>query len=117
MIVTEEEAKTKACQERFGPPPSVSNAPPVQHFSGGAIGHFPTGYYQPYTCLGSGCMAWRWHQPARDEQWYKSNPPDDDLKDYLLAGYELDPDNVGGVRIKTAEAVTATGYCGKAGRP
>jgi len=46
MLLTEEEAKTKRCQESFGP---------------GA------GSQYPYHCIGSGCMAWRWGEPRSYE--------------------------------------------------
>lgn len=44
MILTEEEAKTKRCQEGFWP-----YAP--MHSKDSAA---------PLTCIGSECMAWRW---------------------------------------------------------
>ncbi len=63
MILTEEEAKTKSCQESFGDT-AVSQsghyvagpaAPGV--YAGGtvAIGTSPS------HCIGSACMAWRWY--------------------------------------------------------
>jgi hypothetical protein len=54
MILTEQEAQTKRCQESFGSQP---NAPfGSQHMSVSA------GYVQPMSpthCIGSACMAWR----------------------------------------------------------
>lgn len=44
MIVTEEEAKTKYCQESFGPGSGSWETTPAQR-----------------RCMGSTCMAWRWH--------------------------------------------------------
>lgn len=56
MILTEEEAKTKRCQEGFWP------YAPMHSISSAA----------PLTCIGSACMAWRW---AR-ENLYVRNPDD-----------------------------------------
>lgn len=47
MIVTEEEAKTKVCQETLGG---------VSSWSGGDYVH-PA---RSARCAGSACMAWRW---------------------------------------------------------
>lgn len=119
MIVTEQEAKTKQCQERFGPTMPVAS-PQLSTEHANPYGHSLAGWptsMAPQTCLGSGCMAWRWHQPARDEQWKRVYPHSDDRNEYLVAGYEVDPDDGAFMRIKIAEAAPATGYCGKAGRP
>lgn len=45
MIVTEEEAKTKRCQESF-PSPMVSRT--------------DSKWASPSHCIGSACMAWSW---------------------------------------------------------
>jgi hypothetical protein len=69
MIVTEEEAKTKRCPEVFG--------------------HMIPTASVPSQCVGSSCMAWRWH-------WSLVNNRHEHV---------LTPD--GG----------KLGYCGKAGAP
>lgn len=62
MRVTEEEAKTKRCQESFGD----NNVSPAGHAIGmpvsGAYHHGATLAVQtsPSHCIGSACMAWRW---------------------------------------------------------
>lgn len=43
MILEEQVAKTKLCQETFQ---AVATADRI--------------YHEPWTCVGSGCMAWRW---------------------------------------------------------
>lgn len=58
MIVTEEEAKTKRCQESYA---ACSQVTPEGHtfamaFSGGAYATATA----PSMCIGSRCMAWRW---------------------------------------------------------
>jgi hypothetical protein len=54
MIVTEEEAKTKRCQETFGPGTSEWITFPADR-----------------NCIGSACMAWRWHNDGLSDY-----PPD-----------------------------------------
>lgn len=49
MILTEDQAKTKRCQEGFGP---SSDKTAMQ-----SVGIWT----QPAFCIASGCMAWRWH--------------------------------------------------------
>lgn len=46
MILTEEDAKTKRCQEGFGDRYQSS----------------------PINCIASGCMAWRWQYGELDEE-------------------------------------------------
>jgi hypothetical protein len=90
MIVTEEEAKTKRCQESFGdrnltqegmavhaPYPLSSSG--FVSMSGYAVTTSPT------HCIGSACMAWRWQQAMAAD----------------------------GLNVVT----TDRGYCGKAGKP
>jgi hypothetical protein len=55
MILTEQEAQTKRCQESFGPPLSQD---------GMSAAASPISVYQavqtsPMNCIGSACMAWR----------------------------------------------------------
>lgn len=82
MIVTEDEAKTVRCQESFGPyyvtpdggdqyKPTLyatsysipSNGAGWAAITGGAL---PT-VAAPSHCIGSKCMAWRWHNRTLGE--------------------------------------------------
>lgn len=65
MIVTEEEAKTKRCQESY---PACSQVSPEGHtfavaMSGGAYSMQTA----PSYCIGSACMAWRWFDNTDDQ--------------------------------------------------
>lgn len=87
MIVTEDEAKTKRCQESYAAATGVSSGGyaypgPVPPISMHSVA-YQTVQTAPTMCIGSACMAWRW---LRQE--------DHDM-----------PPNV------------RSGYCGKAGRP
>lgn len=93
MIVTEEEAKTKRCQESFAACTGVSVDGAVYQSSWshpppplGGPGYCATVFTAPMNCLGSACMAWRWR----------------------LAGPDHNIDRGDGEKV---------GYCGKAGRP
>lgn len=63
MIVTEEEAKTKRCQESFG---NEYRTPDGNMLTSSGVGMFGHGWSgiaaqaSPSFCIGSGCMAWRW---------------------------------------------------------
>lgn len=58
MLLTEEEAKTKRCQESFGDGWTVPDGRMVspQEFMRAVIA-------SPSHCIGSGCMAWHWNEP------------------------------------------------------
>lgn len=94
MLTTEDEAKTKRCQESFPASQGLSIDGAITHTSSPAL---PAGYpltsgggygvtmataSAPLMCLGSACMAWRWSLPES---------------------------------INAADNIF--GYCGKAGRP
>lgn len=88
MILTEDEAKTKAC-------PEIIKAVYTHTIAYGAMGQAfsaPAGPPLPVMehCLGSACMAWRWYRP-------------DDLT-------PADGSH-------TQSYSVPRGYCGKAGKP
>lgn len=96
MTLTEEEAKTKRCQESFGDH-SVSpygysfSVPEPMH----SVGVSMVATTSPSMCIGSGCMAWRWERI-------------------------LNPDLVEGNTVRADVATwidSDKGYCGKAGNP
>lgn len=94
MILTEQEAKTKRCQESYAAgagahadgKPILRPVPENMKDLYDGADHTITNY-APVNCIGSGCMAWRWHEIGRDPQ-------------------------TGRVLV-----VGNTGYCGKAGKP
>ena len=93
MILTEEEAKTRRCQEGFSHPLYHSQAPLTtndmamapMHLMGSPYGAAYAAMASPSHCIGSACMAWRWRQIIGDDGF---TPADTDK-----------------------------GYCGKAGKP
>jgi hypothetical protein len=84
MIVTEEEAKTKRCQEGYAASPGATLNPSTDyvqqsfvvpsvssHALGGASFAAATTaapMTAPIFCLGSACMAWKWSQIWRDNE-------------------------------------------------
>lgn len=100
MTLTEEEAKTKRCQESFpaadalSPHGHIEAVPLVQQSVTYPFGQMGGGYASvgtiyarhtaPTNCIGSACMAWRWVKIVGDDGY---TPVDTDK-----------------------------GYCGKAGR-
>jgi len=101
MILTEEEAKTKRCQESFGPLyvterggetyVPLFTAVPFAYNTSVATGgpQLPT-VASPSHCIGSACMAWRWDKNTQSTCKY--------------------PDGT-----KATHPLTWKGYCGKAG--
>lgn len=67
MLTTEEEAKTKRCQEGFHGADLgtgyMEARPAFVSVGAGAYGYATA----PTNCIGSGCMAWRWHMTLNDD--------------------------------------------------
>lgn len=61
MIVTEKEAKTKRCQESFGDGWTVPDGRLATPVSSSGV---TAAIASPSFCIGSGCMAWDWFDPA-----------------------------------------------------
>lgn len=86
MIVTEEEAKTKRCQEGFAAATGISanGVPVMQPESPGPISyHGDAGYYgvsrggAPMNCIGSACMSWNWLYGNKDSAGIDRTKGDD----------------------------------------
>lgn len=98
MLTTEDEAKTKRCQESFGDGfvgsgTAQAMSIPANPFGyGSSAGALVTS--SPAMCIGSACMAWRWRG------W-------------------VDPQRADGHVYEHGDrrATSHVGYCGKAGRP
>ena len=104
MILTEEEAKTKRCQESFPAAEGLSAGGfteavplPPNAFSAGYVSSYAK-QTAPLMCIGSACMAWRWVR----ETLYHPDP--------------LDPTHFTKLEW-VGDYSTTHGYCGKAGRP
>ena len=67
MIVTEEEAKTKRCQESY--PACREVSPEGHHISASTGGGYAT-QTAPSFCIGSACMAWRWMDQDHQDKGY-----------------------------------------------
>lgn len=101
MILTEEEAKGKRCQESFSACREVSDRGHI--YASVSTGGAFASYTAPAMCIGSACMAWRWKRGSV----FHPAPPD--------------PDNPGVahfIEIENRGDYSKThGFCGKAGRP
>lgn len=91
--ITEREAATKRCQESYAACNGVSagatcNPVPITSLNTESVA-YTANYTGPLMCIGSACMAWRWHYHVAR---------------HLEKGIH---DN--------SEGGPATGYCGKAG--
>lgn len=91
MLLTEEKAKTKRCQESFAAATAISPdgaaystswqyPPPLGGNGQQAV------YTAPFRCIASDCMAWRWGEWKAHDEW------------------------------GTPRGRPTKGYCGKAGR-
>jgi hypothetical protein len=115
MIVTEEEAKTKRCQESFGDRYTTKDGAMIVAPLTGGVQPVVT---SPSFCIGSACMAWRWRDKAVELSYSRVRTENENNRGfYFRQGYEDDPENPGYLRIVERPASAATGYCGKAGKP
>lgn len=91
--MTEDEAKTKLCHQSL----AAIHCP-----SGGA-------FFNPSTCIGSACMAWRW----TSETPAKETVSNDDLPRWKVAGWSVE------IAGEKSSLLTRppSGFCGLAGRP
>jgi len=77
MTLTEDEAKTKRCQESFGDRNLGSGYIEARAVQMGTQAYATS----PTVCLGSGCMAWRWATP---QVVHKYNQPTGEI---IVKGY------------------------------
>jgi hypothetical protein len=106
MIVTEEEAKTKRCQESFGDHYLTADGNSVISVSmnfGAAVALQAS----PSYCIGSACMAWRWKRGSL----YRPVDPADQLPQTHANFHTFEEIEEKG------DYSTTHGYCGKAGKP
>lgn len=89
MIITEEEAKNKRCQEGFGQPiynsQTTTSDLNLVAISSQSYGSGMAVFGAPSHCIGSGCMAWMWVVADRSDTYGRESAD--------------------------------KGFCGKAGRP
>lgn len=106
MLLTEEEARTRRCQEGFGPPLSANGTPMMT----AATAVYTAIQTAPQNCIASGCMAWRWVEPVYVEcTTPHSVDPGGDWRQIEAKPGEYQRWR----RLKTPGG----GYCGKAGKP
>jgi hypothetical protein len=132
MIVTEEEAKTKRCQEGFGPPLHQPRHP--DSVVGKVVEPGAIMVTAPIYCIGSACMAWRWrteaHAPFRDYCITSGEPPHtgapktwtfEERSREALKGKTVwtleERDAHGATYSRLVPGSPGTGYCGRAGNP
>jgi hypothetical protein len=118
MIVTEEEAKTKRCQESFGDTIVTNNG---HSFASSSPSPFQHGYSypggaqafavqtSPSMCIGSACMAWR-------DGGYFVYGPDGTFRNHAEGDSPPEGSLLGGPD-KNPFTYKRVGYCGKAGKP
>lgn len=129
MIVTEEEAKTKRCQESFG---DGWTTPDGRIATLGAASQCVSVVASPSFCIGSACMAWRWrteaHAPYRDYCITSGEPPHtvppkawtfEERSREALKGNAVwtleERSETGATYSRLVPGSPGTGYCGKAG--
>lgn len=136
MMLTEQEASTKRCQEGYAASPGASKNPQTDYMQqsfmvpsmsslslgSAAVATTAAAVTAPIFCLGSACMAWRWY----DDVDYEDGEPLPFGATPADPGWEKDGEvwvagagilKGGEMRQRWRRPLARKGYCGKAGAP